>query len=141
MTGQRYKNVLLNPHLRTEGVLVAGEVRPYERMSVGTREQLSTIYRLCLGEYLRTTVVLDDQLVQSDDTRMEWFRGLLAEKARMFQIVVFTCRPGDYIGQEAIVKGKGIIWFDSDEGFVRAVDLGRMLGRSATHNSRTQNES
>lgn len=129
LTGQRYKNVLLNPHLRTEGVFVAGEVRSYESMSVGTREQLSTIYRLCLGEYLRTTVVLDDQLVQSDDTRMEWFRGLLAEKARMFQIVVFTCRPYDYLGQEAMVVGEGVVWSDSDEGFVRAVDLGRALGR------------
>ncbi len=131
LTDERYKNVLLNPHLRTEGVFVAGEVRAHERMSVGTREQLSTIYRLCLGEYLRTTIVLDDQLVQSDDTRMEWFRGLLAEKARVFQIVVFTCRPGDYLEQEAMVVGGGAVWVDSDEGFVRAVDLGRALGRGA----------
>jgi integrase len=28
---------------------------------------------------------------------MEWFRALLTEKARSFQIVVFTCRPGDYL--------------------------------------------
>ena len=83
--------------LGTEGVVVAGAVRPTERISVGTREQLSTLYRLALAEYLSTTVVLDDQLVQSDGTRMDWFRALLAEKARSFQIVVFTCRPGDYL--------------------------------------------
>ena len=52
----------------------------------------------------RTTVVLDDQLVQSDETRMDWFRALLAEKARSFQIVVFTCRPGDYLAASAMVR-------------------------------------
>ena len=73
-----------------------------ERMSVGTREQLSTLYRLSLAEYLKTTVVLDDQLVQSDDTQMDWFRALLVEKARNFQIIVFTCRPIDYLSRGAL---------------------------------------
>ena len=74
--------------------MVSGAVRPTEQISVGTREQLSTLYRLSLAEYLGSTIVLDDQLVQSDDNRMDWFRSLLAEKARNFQILVFTCRPG-----------------------------------------------
>lgn len=129
LTSQRYKSVHLTAHLGTEGVLVAGVVRPPERISVGTREQLSTLYRLCLGEYLETAIVLDDQLVQSDETRMGWFRALLSEKARSFQIVVFTCRPGDYLVPEAMVAGDGAVWVDSDEGFVRAVDLGRVAGR------------
>jgi hypothetical protein len=128
LTKQRYQNVQLNPHLGTDGVFVAGAVRSTDLISVGTREQLSTLYRLCLGEYLRTAVVLDDQLVQSDDTRMEWFRGLLAEKARSFQIVVFTCRPGDYLAPGAMVEGEGLVQVDSDEGFVRAIDLGRVVG-------------
>ena len=50
-------------------------------ISVGTREQLSTLYRLSLAEYLGSTIVLDDQLVQSDGNRMDWFRALLTEKA------------------------------------------------------------
>lgn len=134
LTGQRYKNVLLNAHLHTEGVIVAGEMRPHKRMSVGTREQLSTIYRLCLGEYLRTAIVLDDQLVQSDDTRMEWFRGLLAEKARVFQIVVFTCRPADYLAQEAMINEDGAVYVDSQEGLVRAIDLGQMMDSRGNSN-------
>ncbi len=129
LTQQRYQNVHLTAHLSTEGIFVAGAVRPPDRISVGTREQLSTLYRLCLGEYLQTTIVLDDQLVQSDDTRMEWFRGLLAEKARSFQIVVFTCRPTDYLAPGAMVVGDGMVQVDSDEGFVRAIDLGRVVGR------------
>ncbi len=130
LTRQRYQNVQLTAHLSTEGVVIAGAVRSADRISVGTREQLSTLYRLCLGEYLQTTIVLDDQLVQSDDARMEWFRALLAEKARSFQIVVFTCRPGDYLTREAMVAGEGAVSADSDEGFLRAIDLGRAVGRA-----------
>jgi hypothetical protein len=31
-------------------------------------------------EYLSTTIVLDDQLVQSDDKRMDWFRGVASRE-------------------------------------------------------------
>ena len=129
LTQRRYENVQLTADLGTEGVVVAGTVRTTERMSVGTREQLSTLYRLSLAEYLQTTVVLDDQLVQSDETRMDWFRTLLQEKARNFQIVVFTCRPGDYLSTTSIVPEGDPVYLDSDDGFVRAVDLGRALHR------------
>ncbi len=60
------------------------------------------MYRLSLAEYLHTAIVLDDQLVQ-DDNRMDWFRALLTENARSFQIVVFTSRPGDYLLASALV--------------------------------------
>jgi uncharacterized protein YhaN len=127
LTQQRYKDIQLTAHLGTEGVVVAGAVRSTERISVGTREQLSTLYRLSLAEYLGTTVVLDDQLVQSDDTRMDWFRALLADKAHKFQIVVFTCRPGDYLADSEIVPEGVASHKDSDGGFIRAVDLARAL--------------
>jgi uncharacterized protein YhaN len=78
---------------------------------------------------LGSTIVLDDQLVQSDDNRMDWFRALLAEKARNFQILVFTCRPGDYLAKGAMVPRGSVVHTDSDGGFVRAVDLGRALRR------------
>jgi energy-coupling factor transporter ATP-binding protein EcfA2 len=129
LTQQRYESVVLTSQLGTEGVLVGGEVRAAERMSVGTREQLSTLYRLALAEYLKTTVVLDDQLVQSDETRMEWFRGLLSDKARNFQIIVFTCRPGDYLSESAMVPAGDEIHFDTDGGMARAFDLGRAIRR------------
>ena len=34
-------------------------------------------------------------------------RALLVEKARAFQIVVFTCRPDDYLVAAAMVTGDG----------------------------------
>src|SRR5262249_37441052 len=98
LTQQRYQSIQLGAQLNTEGIVVHGAPRPAIRLSVGTREQLSTLYRLALAEYLRSAVVFDDQLVQSDGDRMDWFRGLLGEKARIFQIIVLTCRPADYLG-------------------------------------------
>ncbi len=129
LTQKRYENVRLTAQLGTEGIIVGGAVRATERLSVGTREQLSTLYRLSLAEYLGTTLVLDDQLVQSDHTRMDWFRTILAEKAHAFQIIVFTCRPTDYLEADAVVpKGKAV-YRDSDAGFVRAIDLARAIQR------------
>ena len=39
---------------------------------------------------------------------MDWFRALLADKAHSFQIVVFTCRPGDYLAASAMVAEGGL---------------------------------
>jgi hypothetical protein len=129
LTQKRYESVRLTAQLGTEGVVVGGAIRATERLSVGTREQLSTLYRLSLAEYLGTTLVLDDQLVQSDNTRMDWFRALLAEKARAFQIIVFTCRPSDYLEANAIVpKGKAA-HIETDGGIIRAISLESVLQR------------
>ena len=129
LTQRRYDSVRLTAQLGTEGVVVSGAVRSAAQLSVGTREQLSTLYRLALAEYLQTAIVLDDQLVQSDDTRMDWFRALLTDKARNFQIVVLTSKPGDYIPATALVPPGSAAHADTDGGFVRAVDLGRALRR------------
>jgi energy-coupling factor transporter ATP-binding protein EcfA2 len=129
LTKRRYGAVQLTAQLGTEGIVVAGSVRPAARLSVGTREQLSTLYRLSLAEYLHTAIVLDDQLVQSDDSRMDWFRALLTEKAHSFQIVVFTCRPRDYVGASGLVPKGNAVHADTESGFIRAVDLGRAVRR------------
>lgn len=129
LTQRRYDAVQLSAQLGTEGVVVGGAARPASRLSVGTREQLSTLYRLSLAEYLQTTLVLDDQLVQSDDSRMDWFRALLNEKAHIFQIIVFTCRPGDYLAETSMVPNGPRIHEDTANGFIRAIDLGRALGQ------------
>ena len=129
LTQKRYENIRLTAQLGTEGIVVGGAVRATERLSVGTREQLSTSYRLSLAEFLGTTLVLDDQLVQSDDTRMDWFRALLAEKACAFQIIVFTCRPGDYLEASAIVPKGKVVHRDLDGGFVRAINFARTVQR------------
>jgi uncharacterized protein YhaN len=58
--------------------------------------------RLAIAAQLQTTLVLDDQLVHSDTERLKWFRDRLCASARerQHQIVVFTCRPGDYLSPD-----------------------------------------
>jgi hypothetical protein len=53
LTQRRYETVQFTAQLATEGIRVSGALRPAEQISVGTREQLSTLYRLSLAEYLR----------------------------------------------------------------------------------------
>jgi hypothetical protein len=129
LTQQRYQSVQLGSQLNTEGVVIHGAPRPATLLSVGTREQLSTLYRLALAEYLQTTVVFDDQLVQSDGNRMDWFRGVLGDKARIFQIIVLTCRPSDYLGTAALVSDGPNVHTDQADGFIRAIDLKRVVQR------------
>jgi hypothetical protein len=129
LTRRRYETVELSAQLGTDGVIASGAVRPVDEISVGTREQLSTLYRLSLAEYLHSTIVLDDQLVHSDDGRMGWFRALMVEKAPCFQILVFTCRPTDYLGSVPLVQDGNAAHADHDGGLMRCIDLRRVIRR------------
>ncbi len=71
--------------------------------------------------------MLDDLLVQSDHTRMDWFRDLLVDKAQAFQIIVMTCRPGDYLTPVEMASTGAHT--SADAGFVRVIDLGRTIQR------------
>ncbi|HZL16477.1 MAG TPA: AAA family ATPase [Polyangia bacterium] len=98
LAGERYSGIALSPHLRLEGIDASGGQRELERLSIGTREQISTLFRLCLAERLRSALLLDDQLVQSDPDRLRWFRRALRQTAATgVQVVVLTCRPDDYL--------------------------------------------
>lgn len=94
-------------------------------MSVGSIQRAS----MNLAAWIALAIVLDDQVVQSDNSRMDWFRALLTEKAHSFQIVVFTCRPSDYLPRSALVPQGSAVHADTDAGLIRAVDLGRALRR------------
>lgn len=117
LTGGRYGAISLAPDLRTENVDANGAARTLEDISVGTREQLATLLRLAIAGYLQTAIVLDDQLVHSDSGRLAWFKGCLRDSARTHnhQVIVFTCRPADYLGTD-----------DADDG-VTAVDLAALV--------------
>jgi hypothetical protein len=100
LTGGRYGSISLAPDLRAEHIEADGGARALEHVSVGTREQLATLLRLSIARCLQTAVILDDQLVHSDTQRLEWFKRCLLEScsAHEHQVIVFTCRPGDYLG-------------------------------------------
>ena len=96
LTDGRYGDLVIGPKLQTESIGVAGTQRDLTKLSVGTQEQLATVLRLTIAEKIGSTVVLDDQLVQSDASRMDWLRAFMMECATRFQILVFTCRPEEY---------------------------------------------
>ena len=132
LTDGRYGTLALGPDLETDTISVAGEGRFVAALSVGTRDQLSMIFRLTLAEQLRSTVVLDDQLTQSDAQRMVWLRNLIRQTAAKIQILVFTCRPADYLTP---VEFKATRKPEHFSTAVRSVDLAQVIERAGQHTS------
>jgi chromosome segregation ATPase len=120
LTGGRYDHIEFDPDLKSSGIRTQGAPRQASELSVGTREQLATLIRLAIAAHLQTALVLDDQLVHSDSGRLAWFRDRLRSSAaeRYHQIIVFTCRPEDYVG----TGGR-------EGDLVSSVDLGTQISR------------
>jgi DNA repair exonuclease SbcCD ATPase subunit len=118
LTTGRYGKLALGPSLETQGIFVAGDDRDVGLLSVGTKDQLSTVLRLTIAELLKSTIVLDDQLTQSDPTKMLWLRDFLMQIAATVQVIVFTCRPVDYLS-----NGTG-------HAAVRSTELTQIIERS-----------
>ena len=127
LTGARYGNVILGPELETSGIELGGAPRGQDSLSVGTQEQLATLLRLAIAEALETFLVLDDQLTQSDEQRMDWLRDALETASSNVQIVVFTCRPENYAGMAAASNERPEAAARS-----RLVDLTEVITRSST---------
>lgn len=105
LTASRYGALDLGPNLETHGIHAGGERRDVALLSMGTKEQLSTLFRLSLAETLGSAVLLDDQLTQTDPERMGWFRQRMRELGRDNQIIVFTCRADDYLDETSEHNG------------------------------------
>jgi hypothetical protein len=129
LVGGTYTSVRLGPSLRAEGVEAAGDVRGLDLLSVGTRDQLATLIRLAIAEHLRTALLLDDQLTQSDPTRMRWLRdALLSAAGSGTQILVLTCRPLDYLNPSDLPTPDEPA---KNTGQVTAIDLTRTMTQRA----------
>jgi len=130
LTGGRYDRVTIDPSLTTQGLQAAGGTRSTNDLSVGTREQLATVIRLCLAAQLHSVLLLDDQLVHSDFIRLGWFRDQLRASVRDsdHQILVFTARPEDYVSKDELPVGE-MRHLDSENGNLRVVNLGHVLAR------------
>lgn len=124
LTKGRYGAFALGPGLGTEGLGAAGDIRHVSSLSVGTREQLSTVFRLALAEELGTALVLDDQLTQSDTERMGWLGNYIREVAGKIQVIVLTCRPDEYLSANEEEAGAGA------ETHVSSQDLLNVIERS-----------
>lgn len=129
LTRGRYGEIGLGPDLETHGISAAGRDHPVSSLSVGTRDQLSTIFRLSLAEQLHSAVLLDDQLTQSDPERMVWLRNLIRQVAANIQIIVFTCRPCDYLLPHEIKTESKC---EGEKSSVRSTDLLQVIDNSRT---------
>lgn len=76
---------------------LAGYEETFDRLSMGTQEQIAVLVRLAFAEMLieqgaPAAVILDDALVFSDDRRMGLMFDILSHAAQRVQVLVFTCR-------------------------------------------------
>jgi hypothetical protein len=83
-------------HLRRRG-----HDEPFERLSIGTREQLAVLTRIAFADLLRehgkeSPIILDDALVHSDDGRFAAIQRILARASASTQIIVLTCHERAY---------------------------------------------
>ncbi|MEI8254401.1 MAG: AAA family ATPase [Deltaproteobacteria bacterium] len=131
LTGGRYKNLVLDAKLRAESVDAASGgalgATVLEALSVGTRDQLATLIRLTIADQLRTAIVLDDHLVHTDPKRLAWFREALTKTALNTQVIIFTCRPEDYVSRGDLPDGTPAR--DLAGGSVRVIDVVQFVKR------------
>jgi uncharacterized protein YhaN len=127
LTGQRYAALSIEPTLALGKVTAAGDLRDHELLSVGTRHQLAVLIRLALAAHLQSAILLDDQLVHSDTSRLAWFREQLKASVaqHIHQVVVVTCRPLDYVDRCVLEDG-----CESDREVLNVVDLARVIVRA-----------
>ncbi|MBL8917282.1 MAG: AAA family ATPase [Myxococcaceae bacterium] len=129
LTKGRYGTIELGPDLTTLSVKAEGAMEDgavvLDALSVGTRDQLASLLRVAVARQLKTALVLDDHLVHTDADRMGWFVEALRKSALAAQVLVFTCRPFDYVPAD-VLDGKSITK-DLGGGSLRLVDLSRVI--------------
>ena len=70
-------------------------MRPAAAMSCGTADQMYLALRLAMSRQLlpgAVPLILDDTLVNFDDTRVKAAVKLLKKEAENRQVILFTCR-------------------------------------------------
>jgi uncharacterized protein YhaN len=91
-------SIEIDENLHVSGIVrQQGQLEPFQQLSMGTQEQIAVLVRLAFAQMLveqghPATVILDDALVFSDDTRMERMFDILNVIAEKVQIIVLTCR-------------------------------------------------
>jgi DNA repair protein SbcC/Rad50 len=104
LTGKAYRGLVLDRNLVPVDLQVSRyqEALPLSSLSYGTYEQVVVLLRLAIGVLLsgeeRQLVVLDDRLVNADAERMARLREILAEAGERCQVLIATCREGEYEG-------------------------------------------
>ena len=91
-------DLVIDENLQVKGVeRIGGYVEDFHQLSVGTQEQVAVLVRLAFAQMLTeqgypATVILDDALVFSDDSRMSRMFDILNIVAHEVQVIILTCR-------------------------------------------------
>jgi chromosome segregation ATPase len=128
LTGGRYGDIELGAQIEAGGIHVAGGLREIAALSAGTQDQLATLLRVCIAQQLRSAIILDDHLTQSDPARVAWFNTMLREAAESVQIILITCRPHEVLAPDELC-GPGQTRSATADGRVHAVDLAAVIRR------------
>ena len=128
LTGGRYGDIELGAQLEAGGIHVAGGLREIAALSAGTQDQLATLLRVCIAQQLRSAIILDDHLTQSDPARVAWFNTTLREAAESVQIILITCRPHEVLAADEVCN-PGQARRASPDGRAHAVDLAEVIRR------------
>jgi len=91
----------LSPDFTVESVVRDGHKERFDRLSGGTREQLSVIVRIALARVLARDglalpLVLDDVMGWTDDGRFDAMARILENAAQDLQVLILTCHPGRF---------------------------------------------
>ena len=134
LSSGRYAQLEIDPHLKGQGLQAAGSNRSFGSLSEGTKDQVATLFRLGIAEHLGSAIILDDHLNQSDPEKIQWFLQHLCETSKKIQVILITCRPGDYLkaGQWPMNDQPHL---DLPEAGMRAVNLGKSVKRYPTARS------
>jgi uncharacterized protein YhaN len=98
LTNSRYEGVQMNADFNTQSLLLAGDIpAKIKAVSYGTQEQLAFLSRLCLADLLgeedNSLMIVDDNLVHTDNERLEIIIDFMKELAPRVQFLMFTCHP------------------------------------------------
>jgi uncharacterized protein YhaN len=95
LTDGRYEKLLLDRSLNIQAMESGDPIlHPAAALSCGTVDQLDLSVHLAMAELLlpkQCPWILDDALINFDDTRAQRAMALLCEKAKERQILLFTC--------------------------------------------------
>lgn len=94
-----HSDMQLNENLEPESLQrTTHECAEIEKLSFGTREQVSLLSRLAYADVLKeagkpTLIILDDVLTNSDAERLEHMKRVLFDAAQRHQMLLFSCHP------------------------------------------------
>ncbi|MGK0289677.1 MAG: DNA repair exonuclease SbcCD ATPase subunit [bacterium] len=88
--------------LTVQTIVRKGKTEDFSRLSLGTREQIAIIVRLAYADLLvekglPVSVILDDALVYSDDSRRKRMQTILFKAAQRYQVILLTCHEDQYL--------------------------------------------